>query len=1030
MPEIKCPLCGATFEKSSTCPHCHHDVIEIDNKDIVFSINMRNSGRFHKATEVLENLLRNNTILPEVYFQLLLCEYGVFFNDDRDQISSKFLFAKEHNDSVFNKSNYQLLINYLKANPEHKEYYEKLIQQLESERVSSLNKPQVEKFDAYICYKRGKEFTHDYETAKKLYDKLTGAGIKTCFNEYNSDLVAELEVINNVHAFFLIAASPTEKDYLSRPWINLEYKTFYDRMMTSSNNYLRFYPIYNNGFTQQELPELIRNVHEGFKFDYKFDDVFQTIITDLVGKDRKSNFKKIDLKPIDRTLEIPQVNFTRKTIYKFEDSPLSSLDNTDYTIAIADMNVGTRDKFESAYQTLSRISVSNPHSLLVNVAKLKCSLLIKESAEIENAVLRDIPNIIRFQDDFIHVMEINTSQSKNYLNSLGRILYSCFEKDGPHFFSHIKLNDNLLKFYISLTKDDAEAYKLISAFLDKIRNLITLGDLTALNLNEVRYLLEHYVKPIYFANGVTSTSTLVDTYLGMMGSLVMYQKKDQLPFITYLLDEVLAIDKYNPRALWNRFLIDINCLFSDDPDHIATSLKKKNFIEIDINNPKLDEKKNKTNMYYVVLRMVQAGYKFDFFEKYNIFVTLLATVLRMINYSSKIHLAMSISNLLMSLSLREKIDNSRFQAIIVSIADRLLIEQEYKTAQLYYEEALLLGESRFARWGLVKCELKCPTNYGLLFTNKPLNESQAFRNLIALLDKNGQKSNEYMSYYGFLEEIKRGKHGKDLANAFAVKQQSLLNADFPMDDSPSAIMSNIRTSGEEFKKETFMSRFYSDRNSFIKSNVIFGVVSMLAIAISMVFFRPEIVLGISLLVFLLFVIGRKANWKIVTNKAGRFAQSALKGLYVVFAVLSLYLPYVVFTIMNRTTINALMANNILWEPMRSSAMNLFRIAAISFLPIRFIHVVIDVKGTQENTYYSEMPKFIIFNLMMTSFYLTLMTACMSWINNLPNDEIYNLSLIILLALGIMAVVFNVLLLFFHRNINFILNVFGKKGGNK
>ena len=114
MPDIivTCPHCSGSNTIDSSlrtvhCKWCREDFLleTVDSHIFDDAIRKRNYLEFDEATSELENLLSSGNHSAELYFQLLLSDYGVSYVDVNDETSIRQIptLNRLQNKSIFEK---------------------------------------------------------------------------------------------------------------------------------------------------------------------------------------------------------------------------------------------------------------------------------------------------------------------------------------------------------------------------------------------------------------------------------------------------------------------------------------------------------------------------------------------------------------------------------------------------------------------------------------------------------------------------------------------------------------------------------------------------------------------------------------------------------------------------------------------------------------------------------------------------------------------------------------------------------------
>ncbi|MBE7070018.1 MAG: methyltransferase domain-containing protein [Ruminococcaceae bacterium] len=121
----------------------------------------------------------------------------------------------------------------------------------------------MKKTDVFISYKHHSEdggVARDYSIAKELYEALTEAGISTFFSDETlfefgiSDYKKAIDnALDNTHILIVIA---TKMDYLSSGWVEYEYETFCEDIL-SGRNPTGIIVSYTDGISSKTMPRTL-----------------------------------------------------------------------------------------------------------------------------------------------------------------------------------------------------------------------------------------------------------------------------------------------------------------------------------------------------------------------------------------------------------------------------------------------------------------------------------------------------------------------------------------------------------------------------------------------------------------------------------------------------------------------------------------------------------------------------------------------------------------------------------------------------
>lgn len=192
---FKCKMCGGTLEVSEgttvcECEYCGttQTLPKTDNEQTINMLNrashFRQQCEFDKAMEIYEKLLDSVENDSEIYWQIVLCRYGIEYVDDPLTKKKIPTCHRTQFKSILQDADYLEALNH--ADSIQKDVYTK-----EAEYIDSIQKGileisnKEEPFDVFICYKESDENgkrTHDSVLAQDLYYQLEREGFKVFFS--------------------------------------------------------------------------------------------------------------------------------------------------------------------------------------------------------------------------------------------------------------------------------------------------------------------------------------------------------------------------------------------------------------------------------------------------------------------------------------------------------------------------------------------------------------------------------------------------------------------------------------------------------------------------------------------------------------------------------------------------------------------------------------------------------------------------------------------------------------------------------
>ncbi|MBE6713165.1 MAG: TIR domain-containing protein [Ruminococcaceae bacterium] len=269
MAVLKCKICGGdTVLDSKTgiaiCEYCGTrqamPLFTEESELLLYESgnNYLNHSEYDKAENVFNQLITIRPEAAELYWDLVLCKYGVTYVKDPKNGKYVPTCNRTHFTSVFNDENYKKAISL--ATEEKKALFEADAATVDEIQKGIIAVSKKEKpFDIFISYKETDENgnrTRDSVEAQKLYEKLTAEGYKVFFSRITLE-----DKIGTEYEPYIYAALYSSKvmitlcsrtEYIEAPWVKNEWSRFLGfRQEDSSKNLL---PLYFD-MKKEELPE-------------------------------------------------------------------------------------------------------------------------------------------------------------------------------------------------------------------------------------------------------------------------------------------------------------------------------------------------------------------------------------------------------------------------------------------------------------------------------------------------------------------------------------------------------------------------------------------------------------------------------------------------------------------------------------------------------------------------------------------------------------------------------------------------------
>lgn len=267
--EFKCKICGGQVQVDRTsgiciCEYCGtKQTIPLFSDDS--SKRLYESGNnylqhceYDKAENVFNQLLSINPQDAEIYWDLVMCKYGVTFV--LDPRTGKYIPTcnRTHYDSVLNDKNYLNALDF--STGDKNAFYRSNGETINKIQKGIIAVAKKEKpFDIFISYKETDQNgnrTKDSIVAQELYEKLVSAGYKVFF----SRITLEDKIGSEYEPYIYAALSSSKimltvsssKENIEAPWVKNEWSRFLTLRQADSSKTI--IPLYFS-MQKSELPE-------------------------------------------------------------------------------------------------------------------------------------------------------------------------------------------------------------------------------------------------------------------------------------------------------------------------------------------------------------------------------------------------------------------------------------------------------------------------------------------------------------------------------------------------------------------------------------------------------------------------------------------------------------------------------------------------------------------------------------------------------------------------------------------------------
>lgn len=301
---FKCKMCGGDLEvkegeKVTKCPYCETTQTIPNQKDeqTVKLINrgnlLRNQGEFDKAYGIFSQLLNSETEDAELYWNLLLCKYGITYVDDYDgkkiptinRMSRTSILDDDDYKKVLSLADVVAKDNYVDEANKIAKIQQGILKIVNSE----------EPYDIFISYKESDETgdrTRDSVLAQEIYDTFTKEGYRVFLSRITlSNIIGkeyEPYIYSALYSSKIMLLVCTDESYVNSVWVKNEWTRFLGMMKEDKSKTL--IPCYRD-LDPYDLPKEIRNLQGLDMSKLGFIQDLKTGVCKILGK------KKAEIAP-------------------------------------------------------------------------------------------------------------------------------------------------------------------------------------------------------------------------------------------------------------------------------------------------------------------------------------------------------------------------------------------------------------------------------------------------------------------------------------------------------------------------------------------------------------------------------------------------------------------------------------------------------------------------------------------------------------------------------------------------------------
>lgn len=269
----KCKICGGDLVPSEDnnlvrCEYCQtlSTVPNEKEEQRVMAFNRANKLRincdFDRAIQAYERLIAEDGTDAELYWNLLICKYGIEYVKDPVTEEYKPTCHRAHYGSFLTDVDYKEVIE--RADMQSRIFYEKEAARIDEILQQILVKAlQQEKYSVFLSYKEtdNGERTLDSVGARSIYTKLNDKGIKTFYAPESLHLGTnyEAEIFSAIHSAKVMIVLGSKTEYFNAPWVRNEWSRYLALIKNGEDKYL--IPAFWDLDPQEDLPKEIASLH-------------------------------------------------------------------------------------------------------------------------------------------------------------------------------------------------------------------------------------------------------------------------------------------------------------------------------------------------------------------------------------------------------------------------------------------------------------------------------------------------------------------------------------------------------------------------------------------------------------------------------------------------------------------------------------------------------------------------------------------------------------------------------------------------
>lgn len=291
----QCRACGGNVipdadGKAGVCAYC--------GKRMVFprygtrQMNLANQKRvrmeFEQAEALYQDLAMRYPDDPEIWWNILLCNYGIRYEQERDR--RVITVNRMKYGSIYDEEAYKKAVSL--ADPQQRRIYEeegRTIQAIQERLIEAAR--QEERYDIFISFKDKDSYgqrTQDSVLAQDIYDALEDAGYRVFYSRITLRTAIGEEFEPKIYAalqsarMMILVGTTTEN--IESIWVRNEWSRYLKLMETDAARFLL--PVYTIGVRPEQLPSALSGI-EGIQVNGEY---LQTLLANVNRRfDRKAD---------------------------------------------------------------------------------------------------------------------------------------------------------------------------------------------------------------------------------------------------------------------------------------------------------------------------------------------------------------------------------------------------------------------------------------------------------------------------------------------------------------------------------------------------------------------------------------------------------------------------------------------------------------------------------------------------------------------------------------------------------------------